>query len=218
MIARRPALTLLIGTAILATGCKQIATIGILTSPRQIQKAEFAFSERRLAIFIESARPGEANPVFNEALHAKLIEIFRVEGVTQNVVPYDQVARLRTANPDFSRWSLQRIGRTLGADQVLYVRIESLHMQAAPDHPLLEPEVRLRFKVIGVDEAPDTARQWPGRDEPRGRVAECKRQAREATDSIVVDAETVKLAKDTAYYVAAPFHDVDLEEKFPQER
>lgn len=200
------------------SGCKAVATIGILTAPRQIQKAEFTLTQGRLAILIEAARPGENSPVFVESLHAKLTELFREYGINNNVVSQRELARLRQANPDFARWSLQRIGQKLGAEQVLYIRLDSLRLQAAPDHPLVEPEVLLRFKVIGVDEAPDTARQWPGRDERRGRLVECSRPPREAADNMVVDSEAAKLAKDVAYYIAAPFHDVDTEVKFPRER
>jgi hypothetical protein len=42
------------------------------------------------------------------------------------VVPLEEVVRLQRANADFASWSLQKIGRSLDADQVLNIRIQEL--------------------------------------------------------------------------------------------
>lgn len=201
----------------LLTGCKLVAAIGILGAPRQIQKAEYKLTNQRLAVLIETAVPGQDNPVFAQALHDKLVEIFREEDINQRIVPRREMLELRRDHPDFTRWSLQRIGRELNAQQVLYVRIEHLQIRAAPDHPLLEPRVRARLKVIAVNELGDQARLWPPAAERDGRAVEWQRQPREAESAMTVDTEAAKLAREFAWRVAEPFYDVDLEDDPPRE-
>ena len=198
-------------------GCQLFATIGILTAPRRIQKAQFHLTKDRLAILIEAARPGEENPVFNRTLHEKLVEIFALEKVNTNVVPYEEMLRLRQRNPDYARWSLQRIGRGVGAEQVLEVRLDRLRLEATASNPVVEPYAQAYLKVIGVHELDDAAWLWPPRTERRGYAVEASRPARETSSLGEVDAEAGRFAREFAYVVAAPFYDVDLEEKPPRE-
>ncbi len=124
---------------------------------------------------------------------------------------------MRQGNPDYGRWSIQKIGRKLGAQQVLYIRLDDLEFQMSSDQPITEPRVRLHMKVIGVTESPETARQWPPRKEREGRLVEHTRHAREVSDSVGLDSEVTKFAREVAFRIAMPFYDVDLEEPIPQE-
>lgn len=196
-----------------AVGCRLVAAIGILTAPPQIKKAEFKLAPGRLAVLLETARPSEDNPVFAQAFHDKLVEEFRQYKIPAQVVSRDEVLRARQENADFDRWSVQKVGRWVFADQVLYVRVESLQLYEAPGSPVLAPRVQMRVKVIGVGEAADTARLWPGPDEPDGRLIERARPQKEAADTNVIDAETAKLGREAAILVVMPFRDVDLEQK-----
>lgn len=210
-----PAAVLLVLAA--SAGCNIFAPLAILFAPRQVQKAEFRLTSGRLAVLIESANPGQENPVFAEALHDRLVEVFREKKISTQVVPRAELTRLQQSEPDFARWSLQRIGRAVRAEQILYVRIEDLRLGTTADASVLEPAVALRLKVVAVDDPTETARLWPGRSEREGRAVECRRQARLVSDELALDAETIKLARDTAYVVAAPFYDVDLEHRIPPE-
>ncbi len=216
MSRARVLVAMVISLGLCSIGCNWIKGLGVLFAPRQIQKAEFQLTHQRLAILIEAARPGQSNPVFAEALHAELARMFADNGISTNVVPLRELLAVRRDNPDYSRWSLQKIGRAVNADQVLYVRLENLRIRLTSEHPLVEPAVALRMKVIGTSEAAETARLWPGREERRGREISHARAARMANNREGIDAEAVALAKEVAYYVAMPFYDVDLEENPPR--
>ena len=154
-------------------GCRAIASLGVLTAPRQIQKAEFELTSGRLAVVIDHARGGQADPVFDLNLHNRLVELFRENKVSAQVTPYDDVVRLRQANEDFASWSIQRVGRALHADQVLYIRVEELSLRPSATDPVITPQVALLIKVIGVDVPGDAcasvARSRPGAGRaPRG--------------------------------------------------
>jgi hypothetical protein len=212
----RPAAVALLPLVCTSIGCNILGPAAYYLGPRRIQKAEFMLTEGRLAVVIEAAHPEQDNPVFNQALFDKLAEILRERKVPSELVPYRDLLELRQAGRrDFGKWSLQRIGRELRATQVLYLRIEKLQLRQTPDHPLVTPEVSLRYKVIGVREPSAHARLWP--KEAEGRQVSRTRPAQEATDARLIDGEARKLAHDTAYLIAEPFTDVDLEERPPTE-
>jgi len=210
------ALLILLGGA---AGCNLFAPIAYYLRPREIQKPQYEFpGDSRVAIVIEAAQPRDENPVFNQALHERAVEMLREGKSKATILPLRAVSDLRRANPDFDQWSLQKIGRALQADHVLYIRIDRLLIRQSPDYPILTPTIDLRMKLIGVSQPPIHARLWPEAKE--GHPVSCARQTTEATDSgaNAVDAEARKLAYDTAYYVTMPFIEVDLEQPPPVER
>ena len=199
-------------------GCKQVGSAIALLRPPDVRNKEFTLTKGRLAVLIETARPQEENPVFTQALHEKLVEEFRDRKINDQVVPLEEVIRLRQARPESANWSYARIGRALAAEQVVYIWIEHLESHAKPDQPVFEPQVQLRLKVYSVDEKAETPRLWPGKAENDGRLIERKRQLREAADAMTTDAEITKLGHDAALLVAMPFYDVYTEEKTPWEQ
>jgi hypothetical protein len=209
--------TLLSGFFALLPGCNIVSAMTYFFSPPQVQPAEFKLTEGRLAVFIETVQPEQANSVFMQALCDKLVEIFREHQIKAQLVPQEEIFRLRQQNRDFAKWSLQKVGQRLGAKQLLYVRIEEFQLRDTPDMPILHPAVRMRLTVVDPAAAADKARLWPGAEESEGREVSRARQQREAGDPLVLDEEAAKLGKDAAYVVAAPFYDVDLERKTPWE-
>lgn len=208
---------LLLGLIAGSLGCNIVGATVLMMHPPVMQDAEVELTEGRLAIFIEYAQPRQENAVFTQTFYDRLVEILREQEVAAQVVPLQEVLRLRQKHPDFRQWSLQRVGRKLDADQILYVRVERLSLRSAPGQPLLEPVAELRMKLIDPRAIATPARLWPPRNEPEGRAIHRARQTREAADSVLLDAETVKLAKDAAWLAAKPFYKWDTEKKDPWE-
>jgi hypothetical protein len=200
------------GAVVLVTGCKPLGMAAYLLSPRQTQKAEYKLPEGTLAVVIENTRPQEESPVFDRALYDKLAEVFRDQKVKSALTPFDAVADLRRAHADFNTWSIQRVGRELKADQVLYVQIQRLVFRERPDHPVLTPAVSVRVKLIGVERAAGDARVWP-KGEEDGRTITVTRPTEEAGGAEAIDVAATKLARDTGQKIAEFFYDVDLEQK-----
>lgn len=203
--------------AALTGGCNIVGPVLYLTAPRQIRKAEFTLTEGRLAVLVEYARPADENPIFNRAFRDRLAELFREKKIAAQVVPEEELLRLRQMEPDFKRWSLQKIARAVNADQLLYVRIDQLRLQDRSDAPLLTPEVLLHLKVIDPGDAPGHARLWPPAEERAGREIRRGRQVRESSDAVLLDSESSKLGREAAFLAAMPFYDVDTEEPIPWE-
>ncbi|MCG3125483.1 MAG: hypothetical protein CHACPFDD_00306 [Phycisphaerae bacterium] len=217
----RPMRTILVAVLVLAVllpvgGCgPTVGAMAYYLGPRRIQKAEYKLTKGRLVILIEDLGTGDENPVFERALYEKLVEVFEAKKVNTQVAPAAELMALRQANAEFRSWSLQRIGRELDGEQVLYVRVDELRIKDAPDHPLVNPFARLRVKVVGVHEPESRARLWPEKDE--WRDVEVERPVQEAGTSTQIDTVAAKLGRDAAVLVAQFFHDVDLEEKTPRE-
>ncbi len=219
MCARHAAAAVLLTLAGLTAGCNILVPIAYYFRPREIQKPQYEFPRNsRVAVVIEARNPRYENPVFNEALYERVVTLLRDGKSPVTVLPLREVIELRHANAGFAKWSLQRIGRTLGADHVLYLRIDRLVIRPSRDYPILTPEVDLHLKLIGVPEPAVHARLWPGAKE--GHPVSCRRQVAEIADSNpdAADIEARKLGYDTAYWVTMPFIKVDLEEPPPVER
>ncbi|MFH1746924.1 MAG: hypothetical protein ABIG44_07750 [Planctomycetota bacterium] len=213
----KPTMALLLAPLVLG-GCKMIGAILIMTAPPQIAKPEYELDEGRLAIVIDMARAAQSNPVFDLALHERIVTQFRDNKVPTRVIPFEDVVQLKQSQPEYRNWSVQRIGRDLDADRVLYLRIDQLRARSDPGDPIIQLSVELRAKLIGVSEPPMHARLWPNRDkEMDGRIITHSRPPKEADSLDIIDAETVKLGHETAYYVARCFHEYDEETNPPRE-
>ena len=216
-LSTRLCYAMLLPMPLMLTGCKIVAAIGLLTVPPQIEKAEFKLTEGRLAIVMDCVSPEQADPVFETALHKRIVKLFRENKVPSRIVPYENVIELKQTQPDYRAWSLQKIGRKLGADQILYLRIEQLRLRSRTD-VVVTPYIELRIKLIGTQEPAVHARLWPGRDaEPAGRAVTHQRSPVEMENPELMDSETAKLARETAYYVARHFHKYDTETNPPRE-
>ncbi len=220
MCARR--IVGLVGVGVLLpalVGCNIVSGMTYLFGPPRIQEKQFELAEGRLAVLLETARPEEENPEFTRAFHRELRRVFEEEeDILATPVPLNEVYALRQGQPDFGRWSLQKVGQALKARQVLYGRIERLQIYEGESRLLLRPRVRMHVKLIGADEAAATARLWPGPEHREGWLVEVERPHREADDVTVLDAEAAKLGRETARKVAEPFYDVRLEDQPPPER
>lgn len=210
------ALWLLASAATLVVGCNWIGAAAYYLGPRRMQKPEHTLTTQRLAIVVDRAPAVEENPIFERTLHETLEKIFEERKVKTQVIPQRELDDLRRDHPEYESWSLQRVGRELNAEEVLNLYVDELRFREVPDHPVIEPRVRMRAKVIGVSQPPDKARLWPASG-AEVRPVVCSRDTKAADSQRVLDEESAKLAKDTAQIVATFFYQVDLDEKTPRE-
>lgn len=209
-------LMLLCALGLSLTGCQVLKGLIYYLQPPRTEKAEFTFPKNAvIALMVDPARPEMESPVFNRALHERLVEIFREKKSDARLIPPRDVLALRRTNPDFERWSVRRIGQELEATHVLYARVDQLSVRESRDSPVLEPRAAMRLKVIGVSLPDQDARVWP--TEKEGRLVTASRQATEAADPGRDDLELAKMGREIAYLVAQPFFEVDLEQKPPKE-
>ena len=207
------AVFLMTGVAALV-GCRQLGSAMYFFQPRQWQEAEFEFEGGKLAVLIEAARSDMSHPVFSFSLQEKIAEVFRMEKVKVEVIAYDRLQAIRQSNPDFDRWSIQRVGREANVNFVLYLRLNDLKLTESPDAPLVTPAVDLTARLIGVDEPDDAAVLWPKSPQEReGRRVQAHRPPVERTGAETVDREARRLGYETGREVAKFFYKYDAEER-----
>ncbi len=196
-----------------ASGCNIIKAFAFFFGPERVQKAEFHLAPGRMALLVDTTRGEEYNPIFVDALQTRLAELFDEHKVKVELVPQEEVLRLRQQHPDFGKWSVAKIGRELKANQVLALSVEKLQLRATPEMPVLEPEVQLRMRLVATDRPnADASRLWPSpTSEREGRPVKITRPPVEATSALIFDQQAMKLGRDTAWEVGAPFYDVNLE-------
>jgi hypothetical protein len=198
-----------------AAGCNIIKGITYFTRPEEKQKAQFEFpSNSRVLVMLDPARPDYESPIFARALYDRLADVFREKKSTVKLISPREILDLRRTHADFDSWSVQRIGRELNADHVMWLKIDRYQTRQSRDYPVLEPLVELRLKVIAVDHPPTDARVWP--PEKDGHKVETSRPMREAADASTEDLEARKLAQDAAWLVSFPFFEQSLEESPPR--
>lgn len=99
------------------------------------------------------------------------------EAITDIVEPR-KLDQLRLNQPGFHTWAIDRVGRTLGAKQVIYVLVDSFVTATVADHgELARPVASVRVKVIDVASG---RRVWP--DSPDGHVLGVKFYYKQAID------------------------------------
>lgn len=203
--------------ALLLGGCAAFAPIAYYLSPPHVQKAEFKLPPNaRLAVLVDAARPEYEHPLFLQGLYSRIRQIFHERQPDVELVRPEELLAVRRENPDFARWDIQRVGRSVKASHVLYLHIDELRLRSVAALPVLEPSVSLHQKLIAVEHPEHDARVWP--PEKEGRLISCSRQAVETADQDAEDAEVRKLGIDTAFFVTMPFFDTDLEAPRPVER
>jgi hypothetical protein len=208
--------TLLVACLLAIAGCNILGPLAYFAGPRRIQKKDFELPHGRLAVLIDYAHPDEAHPIFEQVLVEKLSSIFRERKIQAQVIPPVDLARLKQFQPESRKWSVQKIGRELNAGAVLVIDVERLQLRVSPSHPLIEPLVEGKLKLVDTELPEDQARLWPKDEKPR--PFDASRDPVEAVNSTVIDDAAAKLAADAAQIIALYFYDVDLEEKTPKER
>jgi len=208
----------LIASAVLASllaGCRTIGAIAYYVTPHPKTPAEHTFPEgSRVAILIEARQESEANPIFDKSLHETLVNTLKDQEVKAEFVPFREMVALRQ-KPGYAGWSVQRIGREVGADQVLFIRLDRLSTREAPDFPVVEVKAVADVKVIGTSDPEAQARLWPGN--PGGRQVKLERPAKEASQPRVADEELTKSARVLAREIARFFYEHDPQDKLPIE-
>lgn len=211
---RHFALSGLLALLALTAGCNWLAAGVYYLGPPRKQPPEYTFGAVKLAIVIEDRHAQDSHALFDQVLHEKLADEFEQNKVRAEIIPYRKVLELRSGAAGWRTWSMQRIGRELGAEQVLYILIEDLTLREDDTMPVVTPRATLRMKLIGVNDPAAHARLWP--EEPEGRLLTVTQSPQEYNGFQSVDSAATRLARETAWLAAQPFYEVDLEAARPR--
>lgn len=154
--------------ALTTAGCVQLAAVWANISGGDIVDPEYTLTRGPLLILIDDPDSLVTEPHAVRQLHDTISSIFLEYNVNRRVVPFQNRQTLQRSTKDYDRLSIREIGEKLGADQVLYLRVERFTLYEEPGAPLFKGEFAVRVKVL-TTEGKREVRLWP-REEGGKRV------------------------------------------------
>lgn len=135
------------------TGCNYMGAIATIASGPRTNPAVFPLPSHRTLVFIDDPRESFTNPQMKTVIASQIV--FQLKD--NEVLAADQVvdlAELRAIqnelDDDFEKTAIDRIGRMVEADQVLYVRINAVAIRQ--QDTLYRPAASLDVTVIDAFE------------------------------------------------------------------
>ena len=94
--------------------------------------------------------PAQKMPTIAQAdqVAGRVGHILVAQKVIGRFVPTTAVTELRDSEADFSRWAIDRVGRRVGAEQVIYILLQDL--QLTESGHIYRPVASVRVKVLDV--------------------------------------------------------------------
>jgi len=141
-------------------GCQQLAGFWAVASGGDEVPAEFTLAKGPIALLIDDPDSLGVAPEAMRAMHERVEQEFTQREVNKRLISFDEVQRLATAERNYDDLSIRQIGEKLGAEQVIYVRVQYWATRANPGDPQFEGRWRSAIKVLGTQRDADV-RLWP---------------------------------------------------------
>ncbi|MFI4916550.1 MAG: hypothetical protein ACIAS6_08610 [Phycisphaerales bacterium JB060] len=162
MLRGIPLLTLIV-LCLLAGGCNIVAPIAVLVHGPPKVHAEYRLDrERPVAVVIDDPDSVVPSLGYRRVMLATVQENLADRARIREVIDGRETMAVLQRDSAQERMSLAEIGKAIGAEQVVWARVEGFSL-AAPTGEY-RPNAQLRVKVIDVGE---NRKAWP-EDPPRG--------------------------------------------------
>ncbi|MGP1309198.1 MAG: hypothetical protein ACTS27_03245 [Phycisphaerales bacterium] len=216
--ARNTVRTLLaaaLGAAMLIpAGCNYLAPAVILLTPPPSRDAQFTLDKQRVAVvFIDDPQNKAPRRSLRAIMGQTAEQTLIAKGVMPSnmLIPSQTAMQLTSRESDSNKFSIVDVGRTLGADVVIYAKLEGFGLST--DGVTLKPYAVAQVRVL---DAANNMRLWPeaGTDYPV--VYEGPQQAGETPGMGTARAEAErKLAERLGLEIARVFFKHEIERESP---
>jgi len=154
---RRRAMLALLAACALAAGCNIVAPIALLVhGPPKVPREHELDRRRTVAVFLDDPASVVPSMGYRRALVTVAQERIARRAKVAEVVDARESMAILQRDSARRRMSIVEIGRSIGAAQVVWARVEGFSL-AAPTGEF-RPNAQLRVKVI---DAENNARLWP---------------------------------------------------------
>jgi hypothetical protein len=149
------AMTLTLAAATLAgglliTGCQAPAFVLSNVLPRPKIPAVFDPPDQPTIVLVDDPHHLLPNVQLMSLIAGRAASDLEENDVISQIVPHTLVEELRAREPDFVRWPIDRVGRQVGARQVVYVLIEGYDMLETDTSEIYRPTASVRVKIVDV--------------------------------------------------------------------
>jgi len=201
---------LALGAAVSTSGCgmaggRAMYMAGLFRRPTI--DAEFRFGKGPIAVVVDDFGEVCYWPGVSSALAERLILSLESNKAAKTIISNAAVNRLRKTDASFDEHSCARLGRLLGAEQVLLIEIRSFYASENPAESNAAARLGVAAKVINVLEKTDRrkVRLWPkSRD---GRIVTTELSANDVSRAKTREGVLRELTTTAADNIVNFFHD-----------
>ncbi len=157
-LARGLVLTCALFVALAAGGCSAPGAILYKFLGPPAIPARYNMPKTPLLVLVENAHSGAIAIPETDALAAVIYEDLHANQVAPLIDP-SKVHELRDHNPTtFSKMSIAEIGQRVGAQQILYIRVHQLDIEAPPASDVVRLKIGAKIRIVETASARTT---WP---------------------------------------------------------
>lgn len=167
--ARSILLALLAVSATCLHGCGVFAyLLTELSPPRKVPALYEPPADKKFLVFVDDLKYGSIHEPVKKELTDQLNRMLVDNNVAGSTIPYDDLLDLIIVTPKFNRLAVNQVGQELGADVILYVRVDKFSVKDDDISPLWHGQLEATVRVVDARTAdPDVVRMWP-KDDPDG--------------------------------------------------
>lgn len=187
-----------------SSGCIQMAAFWTNMTGGDVIDPEYVLSKGPLLILIDDRNNNIDQPAAMRKLQKGIADRFLEYRVNSRVVPFSEWQRLQQSDKGYDKLTIREIGAKLGADQVLYIRVDRFTLFAEPGAPLFKGDFAVRVKVVTTARQSDV-RLWPRERSGRRVSATTEPQSSEGGKS--ASEITEELAKELSHKIAEFFYE-----------
>ncbi len=166
-------LSLLLVSAFCLHGCGVLAYLGVaISGPEKVPALYEPPSGKKFLVFVDDLQHGTVHEPVKQELTRQLNRMLVDNDVADSIIPYDDLLDLITVTPKFNRLAVNQVGQKLGADVILYVRVDKFSVKDDDISPLWHGQLKTTVRVVSARTSdPAEVRMWP-KDDPDGHRAE----------------------------------------------
>jgi len=200
------------GLAMFSAGCQLPLAILEKMFPTEKVPATFGLpADHTILVFTDDLENPVAYPPVKRKLTEEINKVLVDKKLAKDVVPYNKLIDLRTAEPDFNRLAVASVGRRLGATLVIYVNIKRFSLKDTPIEALWRGRFSANVRVVDVKEG----RLWP--DERDGQNVSIKEGTVEDPSETYGAELAGNLAEKLGQKIAGLFHAHEVDRHKPKE-
>lgn len=189
--------------AMVGAGCQPVGFLAYAIGAEGKVKAAYKLEARKTLVLVDDpSEPAKLpSPQLQNLIAGRVGDRLVAEGVLDraDLIPANRVSQLAAEEADFGQWPIDRVGRAVGAKQVVYVLITGFGV--SDNGAIYQPTAEARVKVIDAatgDRLFPDAQAGSGHPVRTQRSYESMDNATPTTDLIVARRLAETLARDVA--------------------
>lgn len=205
-----------VSTISIAAGCgpKAGAFYWLFSNPKIDVPAEFTLTQGPILILVDvtDSESGGPEGTAGDLITQALIEKFGEHEINQRIIPREKMIELRRVETDYESLAADRMGKKLGAEQVLFIKVEYARARIAAegiDEIISGASCKADVRVVNAKAATrNEVRLWPtGRPGTTGHIIETDLLVHQARAASTPEDRARLLADQLADQVAKLFYD-----------